>query len=94
MKQHIYQDGKLKVTLQSTDDSGCEIVVMPKVLVKECSMSANGFEELFFQFLKGNVSHTEAYDKAEELHETYFEKRKYSSYESFKAIKYRNHNKK
>jgi hypothetical protein len=93
MTKEIYQDGKLKVTLQSTDGKACDIVVLPKVLVKECSMSANGFEELFFGFLKGNVSHTEAYDKAEEVHENYFEKRKYSSYESFKATKYRNHKK-
>lgn len=89
MKQEIYQDGKLRMTLQSTDGNGCDIVVMPKVLVKNCSMSAEGFEELFFTFCKGNVSHTEAYERAEGVHESYFEKRKYSSYESFKSAYYR-----
>ena len=94
MKHEIYQDGKIKLTLQSTDGSACDIVVMPKTLVKECSMSAKGFEELFFCFLDQNVTHTEAYEKAETVHESFFEKRKYSGFESFKQVQYRNHNKK
>lgn len=93
MRKEIYQDGKLKMTLTSTDGKGCDIVVMPKVLVKECSMSANGFEELFFGFLKGNVSHTQAYDQAEEVHESYFERRRYSDYDSFRKAKSQRKNK-
>jgi hypothetical protein len=92
MKHEVYQDGKLKMTLESTDGR-CDIVTLPKMLVKECSMSARGFEELFFIFLKANVTHTQAYEQAEVVHESYFEKRKYGSYESFKQIQYRNHKK-
>jgi hypothetical protein len=75
------------MTLQSTDGGSCEIVVMPKVLVKNCSMSAEGFDELFFNFLKTNVTHTVAYEEAEKVHESYFEKRKYSDYESYRVSK-------
>lgn len=87
MKQEIYQDGKLKVTLQSTDGTSCDIVTMPKIIIKNCSMSAEGFDELFFQFLKGNVTHTQAYESAEEVHEKYFERRRYSDYDSFRKAK-------
>jgi hypothetical protein len=93
MKQEIYQDGKLKMTLISTDGSACDIVTMPKVLVKECSMSSTGFDELFFSFLKENVTHTQAYEQAEQIHEHFFERRRYSSYESFKSVRYRDHKK-
>jgi hypothetical protein len=88
MKQEIYQDGKLKMTLISTDGSACDIVTMPKVLVKECSMSSTGFDELFFSFLKENVTHTQAYEQAEQV-----QRRRYSSYESFKSVRYRDHKK-
>jgi hypothetical protein len=94
MKQEIYQDGKLRMTLQSTDGNGCDIVVMPKVLVKNCSMSAEGFDELFFSFYNnGSVTHTAAYEKAEQVHEQYFEKRKYSDYESYRVSKSKRLNK-
>jgi hypothetical protein len=86
MKREIYQDGQLKYTLQSTDGT-CDIVTMPKVLVKNCSMTADGFEELFFCFLKGNVTHTKAYEQAEEVHEQYFGKTRYSDYNSFRNAK-------
>jgi hypothetical protein len=93
MKQEIYQDGKLKLTLTSTDGSRCDIVTMPKVLLKECSLTAEGFEGLFFTFLKGNISHTQAYEQAENVHYEYFEKRKYKDYEVFKSVKSRRFNK-
>lgn len=86
MKHEVYQDGKLRMTLESTDGR-CDIVTMPKVLVKECSMSARGFEELFFIFLKGNVTHTQAYEQAEVVHENYFDRRRYSDYDSFRKSK-------
>lgn len=93
MTKEIYQDGKLKVTVQSTDGKACDIIVMPKVLVKECSLTAEGFDELFFSFLKENVSHTEAYERAEIIHESYFEKRRYKDYEVYKSSKSRRLNK-
>lgn len=93
MSKRIYQDGQLKYTLTSTDGTACEIVVMPKVLVKDCSLTAEGFDEVFFSFLKGNVSHTEAYQKAEALHEHYFGKQRYKDYEVFKSAKSRRLNK-
>jgi hypothetical protein len=67
---------------------------MPKVLIKECNMTAKGFEELFFIFLKGNVSHTQAYEEAEKVHEAYFEKRKYLSFEVFKSSRSQRHKRK
>lgn len=93
MVHRVFQNGKHQLTIQSTDGSSCDIVVMPKSLVQQCSMTSRGFEELFFIFLKEDISHTEAYEKAEQVHENYFEKRKYSSYESFKAVQYRDHKK-
>lgn len=89
MAQRIYHDGQLKYTITSTDGSQCEIVTMPKVLVQNSSLSSEGFEEVFFSFLKGDASHKQAYERAEKLHESYFGKEKYSSYESFKATFYR-----
>jgi hypothetical protein len=93
MSKRIYQDGELKYTISTTDGSSCEIVTMPKVLAQNSSLTAEGFEEIFFSFLKGNTTHTQAYDRAEKLHESYFGKQKYSSYESFKSVQYRNRQK-
>jgi hypothetical protein len=90
-KRILSEDGKLLYTITSTDGTSCELVVMPKVMVKDCTMTAEGFDELFFSFLKGDTKHTEAYDRAEKMHEHFFGRQKYSSYESFKARYYRDH---
>lgn len=93
MKQEIYQDGKLSMTIESTDGA-CDIVTLPKMLVKNCSMSAEGFDELVFGFVKQNVSHTEAYHKAEAVHEQYFGKPRYTDHGSYKSSYSYRHNKK
>jgi hypothetical protein len=77
----IYQDGKLKMTIEEIG-SPTDIVVIPKNI--SCSMTSQGFTKVFFSCLSGR-SHTEAYDKAEEIHTQYFQQRKYSSYESFRV---------
>lgn len=94
MKQEIYQGGRLKMTIQSTDGAACDLVMMPKMIAKECSMTAKGFDELFFCFLDQNVTHAQAYEKAEMVHENYFGRRKYSAFESFKAYKHQRLSKK
>ena len=85
---------KMQYTFVSTDGGKCDIVTVSKDLLKNASMTSEGFDGLFFNELKTSITHVEAYEKAEEVHYSYFEKRKYSSYESFKAIMYRNHKKK
>lgn len=96
MRFEIYQDGKLKWTVESTDKTvvANDIIILPKSLANNCSLSTESFDELFFNELKTSSTHIEAYEKAENVHYEYFEKRKYSSYESFKANMYRNHKKK
>lgn len=84
MKQEIYQDGKLRMTIESTDGA-CDIITMPKVLVKNCSMSAEGFDDLVMSFYKNNVSHTEAYRMAESVHEHYFGRPRYTDHGSYKS---------
>jgi hypothetical protein len=78
------ENGKLLYTITSTDGTSCEIVVMPKVMVKDCTLTAEGFDELFFSFMKGDTKQTEAFEKANTLHEHYFGKPRYSDYNSFR----------
>lgn len=87
MKQEIYQDGKHKLTIQSTDGDRCDLVTLPKLITKEASMSPRGFDELFFCFLGPGVTHVEAYEKAENVHQRYFDKPRYSDYDSFRKSK-------
>lgn len=84
---------KIEYTFISTDGSKCDIVIISKDLLKNASMTSEGFDNLFFDALKTSSTHVEAYEKAEQVHYQYFEKNKYSSYESFKSIMYRNHKK-
>jgi peptide methionine sulfoxide reductase MsrA len=84
----------MKYTYVSTDGSKCDIVTVSKDLLKNCTMTAQAFDEVFFDELRTSVTHMEAYEKAENFHYTYFEKRRYSSFEAFKQIQYRNHKKK
>lgn len=90
MKQEIHNG---RWVVESTDGKSCDIVVMPKFLAENVTMTTRGFDELFFHFLEPTMTHTDAYEKAEQVHEQYFHTRKYSSYESFKAVQYRGHKK-
>lgn len=75
----------IKYTFISTDGSKCDIVCVSKDLLKNASMSAESFDDLVMTFRKENISITEAYYKAEEVHEHYFGKPRYSDNGSYKA---------
>lgn len=76
---------KFKYTFVSTDGSKCDIVTISKDLLVNATMTAEGFDELVISFRKENLSLTEAYYKAEELHEHYFGKPKYSDHGCYKT---------
>lgn len=78
---------KINYTFTSTDGSKCEIVTISKDVLKNCTMSAEGFEQLFFDQVRVSTTYVEAYEKAEEEHERVFEKRRYSDYNSFRNCK-------
>jgi hypothetical protein len=84
----------MKYTFISTDGSKCEIVTISKDLLKNASMSADSFDDLVMTFRKDNVSLTQAYHKAEEVHEHYFGKPRYSDHGSYKARYSYRHNRK
>ena len=88
----IYQDGKLKWTITDVG-SPSDIVFIPKNLAKSCNMSAEGFDEVFYACLSGANNNHDAYEKAEQVHVQYFDKRKYSSYQSFLSAKSQRFNK-
>jgi hypothetical protein len=75
----------MNYTFISSDGSKCEIVTISKDLLKNCTMSADAFDELVFTFRKDNVSMTEAYYKAEEVHEHYFGRPRYTDHGSYKS---------
>jgi hypothetical protein len=91
MRYEIYENGKLKWTIEGTDRTilGGDITILPKSLAENCSLSASSFDDIFFTSLKDSTTHVEAYNKAEEVHEHYFNKRKYADYESFRISKSR-----
>lgn len=84
---------KVNYTFQSTDGSRCEIVTVSKDLLKNATMSAEAFDDLVISFRKDNVSLTDAYYKAEEVHEFYFGKTRYSDHGSYKSSYSYRHNK-
>jgi peptide methionine sulfoxide reductase MsrA len=89
MRYDIYQNGKLKWSIEGTDKTitANDITILPKQLAKNCSVSAETFDDIFFSELKTSTTHVEAYEKAEQLHEQYFEKRKYADYDSYRISK-------
>ena len=82
----IYQDGKLKLTITEIGSTS-DIVILPKQVAEGATMTANGFDQIFYACLSGAKSNAEAYEKAEEIHLSYFQKRKYSGYQSFAVSK-------
>jgi hypothetical protein len=84
----------MNYTFASTDGSKCDMVVISKDLIKNASMSAESFDELVMTFRKENTSLTDAYHKAEEVHEHYFGKPRYTDHGSYKASYSYRHNKK
>jgi hypothetical protein len=85
----------IKYTYISTDGATCDIVTLPKSLIKNCTMDAEAFDDLVMNFRKENVTFTEAYHKAEEVHEHYFGRPRYTDHGSYKAsYSYRHNHKK
>ncbi len=89
MKVELYQDGKLKWTIEAVGPAIGEgdIAILPKSVAKGCSLSADSFDEIFYACMSGSRTNGEAYEKAEQVHLQYFEKRKYSDYQSYKSYK-------
>jgi hypothetical protein len=86
MKFEIFNNGQLKWTIEAVGNfSPDDVMILPKSITKGASISAEGFDEIFYACMSGASSNSEAYEKAEELHVQYFEKRKYSDYNSFKS---------
>jgi hypothetical protein len=88
MKLELFQDGKLVVSIEPVGDvvSG-DFTILPKSILTGGSLSSKTFEELFFKCIKETSTYIEAYEKAEGIHEQYFERRRYSCYESFSRAK-------
>jgi hypothetical protein len=90
MKIELLRDGKLFMTVDYVGPgSADDLVILPKSLVKDSSLSQESFENLFHECVKGSKTYSEAYEKAEAIHEQYFDKRRYASYESFSTVKNR-----
>lgn len=83
MKLEIFKDGKLFMTVHSPDAEPEDFIALPKRFVRHSILSPQSFEDLFFQCNKTAKSYVEAYEKAEEIHEKYFERRRYANYDSF-----------
>ena len=84
MKLELFQDGRLVVSVEPIGNvvSG-DFTFLPKRLVVGAVLNAESFDNLFFECLKDQKTHEQAYVKAEEIHEQYFGQTKYKSYESY-----------
>lgn len=65
----------------------CDLVILPKSIAVGCSMNAEAFDKIFWANLTASDNNREAYEKAEQLHQQYFDHRKYSDYETYKSSK-------
>jgi hypothetical protein len=84
MRLELFQDGKLIVSIEPVGDvvTG-DFTILPKSILTGGSLSAKTFSDLFYKCIKETSTYLEAYEKAEEIHEQYFDRRRYSCYESF-----------
>jgi hypothetical protein len=88
MKLDIYQNGRLLYSIESTDSlSPTDIAVVSKNVLQKSSISAEGFDDLFFDSLKESRSHKEAYFKAEEKHFNIFGTKRYTDFDSYRISK-------
>jgi hypothetical protein len=76
----------VKYTFVSTDGK-CDIVTVSKDLLQNCTLTAEGFEQVFFTEARTSTTYIEAYEKAEAWHEETFNKRRYSDYDSFRKVR-------
>ncbi len=84
----LFDNGKLKWTMEPVGDvSQSDFVILPKTLVKGICMSADAFDRIFWSNVPNCETNRDAYEKAEQLHQKYFDRRKYSDYEVYKSSK-------
>jgi len=50
-------------------------------------LTTSGFDQEFFKNLATCKTKKEAYDKTEELYQSFFKKRRYSSFESYRVVR-------
>jgi hypothetical protein len=78
----------MKYTLQPIGNiNRCDFIILPKEIAVGCSMSADAFDKLFWSNLSSSENNRDAYEKTEQIHEEFFEHRKYSDYETYKSSK-------
>lgn len=83
MKYELLRDGILYMTIE-TIGGDLDLAILPKSVIKDSALSPKSFEELFYKCTRESSTYVEAYEKAEKIHEEYFTKRRYSSYDSFR----------
>jgi hypothetical protein len=77
-------DDTLKYVIHALDGNDANFITLPRKFVQGCVMKPEQFDEAVFQFQhEQGLRHTEAYEKAEDLHYKMFGSNRYSSYESF-----------
>lgn len=74
------------MSIESTDGD-VDFAILPKSLVKNSVLSQKNFEDLYFKYMRDSKTNVEAYEKAEQVHEQYFDRRRYSSFDSFRTQK-------
>jgi len=77
----------MKYTYIYTDGSKENVATISRDLLTNSTMTAAGFEEVFFSEMGTSTTYMEAYEKVEIFHEQVFGKRKYSDYNSFRNVK-------
>lgn len=88
MSIQLYENGNLKWTMEPVGDvSQSDFVVLPKDLVAGSCMSAEAFDRIFWANVTMSESNRVAYEKAEQMHQQFFSRRKYSDYETYKSSK-------
>lgn len=88
MKIEVFSNGKLLYSIQGTENfDPKDLVVVAKNLIEKATMTAEGFDELFFTKLRDSDTHFEAYEKAEKVHLDTFGHTKYRDFFSFKVSK-------
>jgi hypothetical protein len=89
MKIELFRGGKLYMTIEATGDMASDdLVILPKSITEGSCLSKQSFEELFYRCVKESHTYREAYEKAEEIHEHYFGRRRYTG-DSFLNLKNR-----
>ncbi|HZI23804.1 MAG TPA: hypothetical protein VFD46_01940 [Chryseolinea sp.] len=86
MKFELFRDGKLYMTIE-TIGGETDLTILPKSVIKNSALSPQSFEDLFFKCMNEAETNVEAYEKAEQIHEQFFDTRRYSSYDSFRTQK-------